>query len=76
MGDWRDIPKVRDLTFTTRSCLWEEHDWDRFEVTLYGEHQVIAVLCQNCGRDIVEAMAALPIVVVPAEYPELKKARV
>jgi hypothetical protein len=78
VADWTEIPTVRDLTFTTRSCIWAEHIWERFDAQFdYSdrsfEQYVIEVLCLVCGRTVEEAMAALPIVVTPAEYPEPKK---
>lgn len=79
MSDWINIPKVRNLTFQTRSCEWNDHVWERFEYQYdyedRSERHAIAVLCLTCGRDPLEAMAALPIVVTEAEYPELKKVR-
>lgn len=77
--DWTEVPKTRDLTFITRSCLWPDHIWERFEAQFdyadRSEQHVIAVLCLTCGRNVAEAMAALPTVLIPAEYPEPKKVR-
>jgi hypothetical protein len=78
VADWTEIPTIRDLTFITRSCEWPKHIWERFDAQFDypdrpSEQFVIEVLCLVCGRTVIEAMAALPIVLIPNEYPELKK---
>lgn len=73
--DWTEVPRFRNLTFVTRSCEWADHVWEPFvddrAITARGAI-VVTILCETCGRTVDEAMANLPPVLVPNEYPEGK----